>query len=687
MTTLETHRATMKKLVDGEITACEWKAACASFSAEGGREMRESLGKLKLDELKGMIYYARGNKAEVVGQVYRAMMAQYVAPTGEGVSFVPYQETYEEAVQRQVETITDEMLAAYREERLAKTRERVQAVTDPQTLDQFKLYLQVVKFRDMTNEQIYRYDALYLEDTLAKRTAQETKAAHVSALEGMEIPMTVRQTVHTKRQCPIWIVRPADGVARLPKPVFDQLAEKALRFSARWSTWGAREDHGFIFWDEADANAFVGLVNGQDANLTERWQRREAERKARAADRLDSYAERATDRAGQALSRSRLTNTIRRVRMAQSAWASARSEQALADTCEALAAALASSRLAVLSKLRHVSQVVTLADALAAATDAAIAVETNDRYIPREDRRPSTIEDVRYTKFPWPSLSMEHAQEIVKRLKGVKNDRRTNRLYLEELITYDKGKSYVAATRPANADALVALAAEFPSFHFWNVEEWKRLRPMGIDALPLLRQALRELFPYLNAPAKIDPVRQAELDLVGLSIPGFFWTPADTVDEMVAWADIQTGMRVLEPSAGKGDIADAILAEHPDVILDVVEINYRLRSILQMKGHNLVDDDILTYAPGMEMRYDRIVGNPPFENGQDFRHLWDCYHRLLAPGGRMVFIVSNGAAYRNNIELLQNCGLIYDEELPAGTFFEAGTNITSRLVVIERGYE
>jgi hypothetical protein len=125
-------------------------------------------------------------------------------------------------------------------------------------------------------------------------------------------------------------------------------------------------------------------------------------------------------------------------------------------------------------------------------------------------------------------------------------------------------------------------------------------------------------------------------------IPGFFPTPAKLVKIMLDLADIRPGMRVLEPSAGKGDIAEEIRARHPGGFLDVLEVNYSLVEILGAKGFNVHRYDFLEWpAPHLDGRrgYDRIVMNPPFENLQDVAHVTRAYD-LLAPGGRVVAIMS-----------------------------------------------
>src|SRR5690606_5224314 len=98
------------------------------------------------------------------------------------------------------------------------------------------------------------------------------------------------------------------------------------------------------------------------------------------------------------------------------------------------------------------------------------------------------------------------------------------------------------------------------------------------------------------------------------------------------------------PSAGKGNIADAIKEAEPQADLDVIEINSRLRDILEAKGHNIVGYDFLEYN---EAKYDRIVMNPPFEKGQDIDHVKHAYD-LLKPVVRIVSIMSEGPFLRRD---------------------------------------
>lgn len=188
------------------------------------------------------------------------------------------------------------------------------------------------------------------------------------------------------------------------------------------------------------------------------------------------------------------------------------------------------------------------------------------------------------------------------------------------------------------------------------------------------------LVPPDPAAERRREIERRERDLILTNIPGFFQTPPSLCRKMVRYADIGIDDRVLEPSAGNGNIADLMPGCH------VIEPAHSLREILELKGHHLVASDFLAFSS----RYDRIVMNPPFENGRDMEHVRHAYG-LLERGGRLVAILSPAytfhrskaaAAFRDWIA----DKLEHEEEIPAGTF--AGpetvtqTQIAARLVVL-----
>src|SRR5690606_19572067 len=76
--------------------------------------------------------------------------------------------------------------------------------------------------------------------------------------------------------------------------------------------------------------------------------------------------------------------------------------------------------------------------------------------------------------------------------------------------------------------------------------------------------------------------------------------------------------RILEPSAGKGDLIGYIkglMGRREAYRIDAIENDSRLSNILMSEGINVVWDDLLTYKTFKE--YDYIIMNPPFSNGVD----------------------------------------------------------------------
>ena len=110
----------------------------------------------------------------------------------------------------------------------------------------------------------------------------------------------------------------------------------------------------------------------------------------------------------------------------------------------------------------------------------------------------------------------------------------------------------------------------------------------------------------------------------------FFPTPENVIRKMLEGLNNLDGFRILEPSAGKGDIVDYILkyktyrTNKTNVLKKVccIEKNVNLQNILRGKNYKIVADDFLNY--NTDYIFDYIIMNPPFDNG--VKHLlkaWD----------------------------------------------------------------
>jgi 2-polyprenyl-3-methyl-5-hydroxy-6-metoxy-1,4-benzoquinol methylase len=163
----------------------------------------------------------------------------------------------------------------------------------------------------------------------------------------------------------------------------------------------------------------------------------------------------------------------------------------------------------------------------------------------------------------------------------------------------------------------------------------------------------------------------------------FHPTPAAVVARMIERARITSGLRILEPSAGAGAIAQPLTAAGCAVYC--VELAQGLAERLRAAGLAVQQADFLaltlhdfSMAEGVG-GFDRVLMNPPFERGADVQHV---RHALtfLRPGGLLVAICANGPRQSAELQPLADSW----EVLPAGTFRNSGTNVGTVLLTISR---
>ena len=131
----------------------------------------------------------------------------------------------------------------------------------------------------------------------------------------------------------------------------------------------------------------------------------------------------------------------------------------------------------------------------------------------------------------------------------------------------------------------------------------------------------------------------------------FYPTPDDLIEKMLEGVDFYMVGSVLEPSAGKGDLAEGINAIFKRktglrwgeriLDLDCIELQPELQMILKGKGYRVVHNDFLTYST--YKRYDLIISNPPFSQGA--KHLLKMLDMQESGGG--VICLLNAETLKN----------------------------------------
>lgn len=166
----------------------------------------------------------------------------------------------------------------------------------------------------------------------------------------------------------------------------------------------------------------------------------------------------------------------------------------------------------------------------------------------------------------------------------------------------------------------------------------------------------------------------------------YFATPQELVNRMITLAELDLGMKVLEPQAGDGRIALAAQARIGQRKVTCYELMPKNCRRLRELGFEVPrETDFLTVKP--EPVFDRVLMNPPFSGGRDMAHIT---HALgfLKPTGRLVAISSTSwqdgktakeAEFRALVESLKQ-GV---EQIPRGAFRESGTDVPTVLLTLK----
>lgn len=174
----------------------------------------------------------------------------------------------------------------------------------------------------------------------------------------------------------------------------------------------------------------------------------------------------------------------------------------------------------------------------------------------------------------------------------------------------------------------------------------------------------------------------------------FFPTPYTVVKRMIILSGLKElsyclSPKVLEPSAGRGAILDAV-RKQCKAKLFAVEPNEDNLYELQKKGYYMAEqktfEEWAEQNENQKNTFNYVLMNPPFSGSRDVLHTMLAYE-FVKDGGVLVAVVSENSLYYDNKhskrfrDWLKEVNA-YIEDVPYGSFKESGTTVDTVIIKI-----
>ncbi len=695
------YRSVLEGKVTPEHIKINWerfKDSKSTIEAELNSKTKAELSKM----ISSMYIRSDDKKADIVKRVLNDIETNFVPgslaynPFDKGSKEAALEKGVNEWTQDKIDANSAAFKATQKEriERIAKISE---AIKNPQTLEDFETKKQYAKDKTLTPEQQKLYDELVAQKNASQRKSEIEQKSKIEAIQNEGIKMSARQTKHTKTGEDLHVVSLDE---RVDKETYNKLNERAKKLGGYYSSYNkGGAIPGFQFKDPDKAKEFMSLdeLSKGSENLQDK--------ETKGSERLRAVADSLREDANERLNRDRLANTNRRARMAASAEDDARRDLFIADTMQNISDAITNGKAKYLGGINSKAQVEQLESILKQghydyARDKSNETNKYQQYQSYKQiaESPITDEAVTRAKFPYPQVRVGSMRDIIKQVKDKPGLKLLAQKMAKKLENFNsRGEYGVKFESEQDIEDLRTFLSKADR-HIpkdWDMKEAKaelqgydRIRRTGITTPEELRTSLREYLGYRGTKQNADPIKKLERDLVGVKIEGYFPTPDTLAFDMVDKLDVKPGQKVLEPSAGKGSLADAVLSKYgADTKIDTIEVNSKLANLLKAKGYDPKQEDFLELKG---VRYDRIIMNPPFERGQDMDHVRHAYD-LLEPGGKIVAIMGEGGFFRSDSKSVEfrdwlNSRGGTSEKLPEGSFKTSDnpTGVNTRLVIIEK---
>lgn len=553
----------------------------------------------------------------------------------------------------------------YEKERAERMEARAalrKALDNPETMEEFKTFIRYRGEGAMTTEQRGAYDTLMADTIKERRQAEEERKAVVKQVDIGDVKMELKNSRHTKKDIPLWVVQLND---RVESDVYKELNARAKQLGGYYSSYrGQGAIPGFIFEDEKSALLFM-KVKETDVDASEIREEEQEEKTQSRAESLRAKANKLIEDGEEELNRERKTNTYKRAREASHAEAKAEHQIKFGKTLLAIADGLDAGTISYLENISAITELDLLWGLLSNARHR-LSQATGERYDSIDRNDPRLVDHV---KYPYVYMYRGTLEGKLLQLADVDGKKLASARLLKKLKRIGENESYELKYSGDIQDYKDVLCTrDWRDGSILDEYDIKRYKEVLLDyqrvhdrlkltTIYELRAALRELLSLRHGAGKLTPeqerdlkIRELERQFVGKRIEGFFPTPEALAREVVEKANIEPGMSVLEPSAGLGHLADIIMEVEPECSLVCMEQYVPLAEALRLKGYAAVQTDFLQEGP--REIFDRIVMNPPFENQADIDHVLHAFE-FLKPEGRLVAIMSTSWTFRDNAKSVE----------------------------------
>lgn len=641
--------------------------------------LKSIIAKETVKSLKRFTYHA-DNKQQAVNSVFSSI-SQYIV-IGESFSYSPFDETSEQALKRITDKYTAEDYYNYKEKLKAEREAKEKALNNPETLDEFRQFINRKGESALNDEQRIKYDELTADTRKAAKEREEQRKAQVAAVENVNAEFIIKQSFHAKKNIPLWVVQMNNRVER---NIYEELNNRAKKLGGYYSSYrGNGAIAGFTFETLQAAELFTQVKSGNVDASELKQEETEAKQQSK-AEALKEKGQKIIEAGNEELNREKQDNTHRRAAMAANAENKAAAAIQFGKTLVKIAEAMGTNEIKYLDKISNGKDLEQLQNILASAKSRHIRAE-NLNYSQYE----INLKTVNFAELPHPylyngSMKRELNQMLTVSGKKMAAARMIKRLASSEFILINTPQK-IEDYETIFCRSCSVIASYSVDIYKESLMPMKRLKRIGIDTIEELRAALRELLTLKNGAELSEEqkrelkIKELERQFIGAKIDGFFPTPKSLASYIVKLANIQEGQTVLEPSAGLGHLADEIKALHTNNELQCIEVNYKLSEALQAKGYNVENEDFLNHT----CKYDKIVMNPPFENLQDVAHVKHAFN-LLNSGGRLVAIMANNKHRSPEfLGMVEQYGTM--EENPVNSFSSAfrPTGVSTITVVLDK---